>query len=101
VSDNGYMDKLDAKLAARQIGWLADLATRLDSVPAGELRKGDPTLGKQSFTGNIVPSSAKPTEHACGPPAGAKGPARKPLRVNVGRAGARPIRRAAGRAGSR
>jgi hypothetical protein len=67
VSDNGDMDKLDAGLAARQIAWLADLATRVDSVPAAELRQGDPTLGKPSFTGNIAPSSATPTEEACGP----------------------------------
>ncbi len=69
ISENGDMDKLDERLAARQIAWLADLARRIDGVPAAELRQGDPTLGKQSFTGNIVPSSATPTEHACGPAA--------------------------------
>jgi hypothetical protein len=45
VSGNGDLDKLDEKLAARQIAWLADLATRLDAVPAAQLRQGDPTLG--------------------------------------------------------
>jgi hypothetical protein len=45
ISANGDLDKLDERLAARQITWLADLATRLDTVPAAELRKGDPTLG--------------------------------------------------------
>jgi hypothetical protein len=45
VSDNGDLDKLDEKLAARQIAWLADLTRRLDSVSAAELRQGDPTLG--------------------------------------------------------
>ncbi len=45
VSENGDLDKLDEYLAARQIRWLADLATRLDRVPAAQLRQGDPTLG--------------------------------------------------------
>jgi hypothetical protein len=45
VSDDGDLDKLDEKLAARQIAWLADLARRIDAVPAAELRQGDPTLG--------------------------------------------------------
>jgi hypothetical protein len=45
VSPHGDLDKLDEVLAARQIAWLADLATRLDRVPAAELRQGDPTLG--------------------------------------------------------
>ena len=67
VSDTGDMDKLDETLAARQIAWLADLATRLDSVPAADLRQGDPTLGQPSTTGNIEPSSAVPAEQQCGP----------------------------------
>ncbi len=45
ISDNGDMDKLDESLAASQIAFLADLATRLDPIPAAELRQGDPTLG--------------------------------------------------------
>jgi hypothetical protein len=45
VSRKGDIDKLDAELAARQIAWVADLATRLDRIPAAELREGDPTLG--------------------------------------------------------
>src|SRR3954466_12466152 len=45
VSDNGELDKLDEKLAAKQIAWLADLTKRLDKIPAADLRKGDPTLG--------------------------------------------------------
>jgi hypothetical protein len=45
VARNGDIDKLDANLAARQIAWIADLATRLDKLPAAELREGDPTLG--------------------------------------------------------
>jgi hypothetical protein len=45
ISPNGDLDKLDERLAARQIAWLADLAARLDKVPAAELRQGDPTLG--------------------------------------------------------
>jgi hypothetical protein len=46
ISRHSDLDKLDASLAAQQIAWLADLATRLDTVPAAELREGDPTLGK-------------------------------------------------------
>lgn len=45
ISPDGDLDKLDERLAARQIAWLADLTTRLDAVPAAELRQGDPTLG--------------------------------------------------------
>jgi hypothetical protein len=45
VSRKGDIDKLDANLAARQIAWIADLATRLDKIPAAVLREGDPTLG--------------------------------------------------------
>jgi hypothetical protein len=45
ISPDGDLDKLDARLAARQIAWIADLATRIDPVPASTLRQGDPTLG--------------------------------------------------------
>ena len=45
ISPNGDLDKLDPELAARQIAWLADLATKLDPIPAAQLRQGDPTLG--------------------------------------------------------
>jgi hypothetical protein len=45
ISDNGDMDKLDPSLAATQIAFFADLAKRLDPIPAAELREGDPTLG--------------------------------------------------------
>jgi hypothetical protein len=51
ISPNGDLDKLDEALAARQIAWLADLATQLDSVPAAQLRQGDPTLGAGNSTG--------------------------------------------------
>jgi hypothetical protein len=45
ISPNGDLDKLDEDLAARQIAWLADLARKLDPIPAAQLRQGDPTLG--------------------------------------------------------
>jgi hypothetical protein len=45
VAPNGDLDKLDERLAARQIRWLADLTRRLEAVSAEELRQGDPTLG--------------------------------------------------------
>lgn len=67
VSDNSDMDKLDERLAARQLGWLADLATRLETVSAEDLRQGDPTLGAPTSTGNIEPSSATSKALACGP----------------------------------
>lgn len=60
VSDNGDLDKLDERLAARQIAWLADLAARLDGVAAQDLRQGDPTLGVNNGDG---PSTA--TEERC------------------------------------
>jgi len=69
VKDSGDMDKLDAALAARQIAWLADLATRLDPVPAADLRQGDPTLGGPAPKGNVEPSDAQPKPMQCGPTA--------------------------------
>jgi hypothetical protein len=45
ISRNGDLEKLDARLAARQIAWVADLARKLDRIPASTLRQGDPTLG--------------------------------------------------------
>ena len=63
VSANGDMDKLDEALAARQIAWVADLATRLDGVPAAQLRQGDPTLGSGSAGG----SGALPPRQPCTP----------------------------------
>ncbi len=76
VSDNGELDKLDEKLAAKQIAWLADVATRVDKIDAATLRAGDPTLGSPAPTGNVEPSSAKPKTAKCGPAAAAKKPAR-------------------------
>jgi hypothetical protein len=67
VSETSDMDKLDEKLAARQIAWLAEVATRLEAVPAAELRQGDPTLGGPAPKGNIEPSDAKPKAAQCGP----------------------------------
>ncbi|HKP91542.1 MAG TPA: hypothetical protein VJT75_16370 [Thermoleophilaceae bacterium] len=56
VSPNGEMDKLDERLAARQIAWIADLARRFDRVPAADLRKGDSTLGQPgSFPAEEAP----------------------------------------------
>jgi hypothetical protein len=48
ISPTGDLDKLDEHLAARQIAWVADLARKLDAIPAGTLRQGDPTLGAGS-----------------------------------------------------
>jgi hypothetical protein len=62
ISENGDLDKLDEALAARQIAWLADLATELDGVSKAELRQGDPTLGAGNSNG---PSAA--TEQQCTP----------------------------------
>jgi hypothetical protein len=51
ISENGDLDKLDEALASRQIAWLADLASQLDSVPAATLSQGDPTLGQRGGEG--------------------------------------------------
>jgi hypothetical protein len=77
VSDNGELDKLDESLAAKQIAWLAEVATKLDPIAAADLRSGDPTLGSPAPTGNIEPSDAKPKPEKCGPAAAAKKPAHK------------------------
>jgi hypothetical protein len=70
ISDNGEMDKLDERLAAKQIAALADLATSLESVSAKELRAGDPTLGSPAPKGNIEPSDAVAKPVKCGPASG-------------------------------
>jgi hypothetical protein len=68
ISPNGDLDKLDEHLAARQIAWLADLATQLDSVPAAQLRQGDPTLGGPDPIAVVAPSPSKPSKpEVCGP----------------------------------
>jgi hypothetical protein len=46
VTDNGEMDKFDAELASRQIGFYADVVRRLDSADRTALYRGDPTLGQ-------------------------------------------------------
>jgi len=61
VTPNGDMDKLDEKLAARQIAWLADLATQLDGVSAEELRQVDPTLGGPTNPEGAPAASKKAT----------------------------------------
>jgi hypothetical protein len=43
ISSDGDLDKLDERLAAKQIAWVADLATQLDALPAAELRQRDQT----------------------------------------------------------
>jgi hypothetical protein len=58
ISPGGDLDKLDPHLASRQIAWLADLARRLDTVPAAELRRGDPTLGAGASSGPPAPRVA-------------------------------------------
>jgi hypothetical protein len=45
ISPNGDLEKLDERLAARQIAAIASLTERIDPVPASVLRQGDPTLG--------------------------------------------------------
>jgi hypothetical protein len=80
ISDNGELDKLDEKLAAKQIAWLAEIATKLDPVDAAELRAGDPTLGSPAPAGNIEPSSAKPVKAQCGPARPEKTVSKRPKR---------------------
>jgi hypothetical protein len=46
VTDNGEMDKFDAELASRQIGFYADVVRRLDRADRTALHRGDPTLGQ-------------------------------------------------------
>jgi len=45
VTDNGEMDKFDAELASRQIGFYADVVRRLDRADRTAVYRGDPTLG--------------------------------------------------------
>jgi hypothetical protein len=63
INSTGDMEKLDEKLASRQIAWLADIARRLEPISAEELRAGDPTLGSNPPSGDVS------TPHECRPPA--------------------------------
>jgi hypothetical protein len=65
ISKNGEMDKLDERLAAKQIAALADLAKSLEHVSAKELRDGDPLLGAPAPKGNVEPSEAVPKRVRC------------------------------------
>ena len=67
ISPSGEMEKFDPQLMAKQVAWLATTATELDKIDAAALKSGDPTLGSPSSSGNIEPSSAKPTEETCAP----------------------------------
>jgi hypothetical protein len=63
VSKNGEMDKLDAKLAARQTGFYADVIRHLDRADAAELqRTADATLGSAPLPRN---DESRPVQ--CGP----------------------------------
>jgi hypothetical protein len=42
------MDKLDERLAAQQVAWVADMLRRLDTADAAALMTGDPSLGARS-----------------------------------------------------
>jgi hypothetical protein len=67
ISDNGELDKLDERLAARQIAWIAEIARGVDKIDRTALREGDPTLGGPAPQGNIEPSEAKPKQADCRP----------------------------------
>ena len=45
VSEDGEMDKFDARHAARQIAFFGDIVKRLDKKSAADTRGDDPTLG--------------------------------------------------------
>jgi hypothetical protein len=62
VSKNGEMDKLDARLAARQTAFYADVIRGLDRAGADELRRGDPSLGSEP-----LPADDASTPVQCGP----------------------------------
>ena len=62
VSKNGEMDKLDARLAARQTAFYADVIRGFDRAGAEELRRGDPSLGSEP-----LPADDASTPVQCGP----------------------------------
>lgn len=63
ITPSGDMEKLDERLAAKQIAWLADIAKRLDGIGAAELREGDPTLGNSAPEGDVSkPRECRPAE---------------------------------------
>jgi hypothetical protein len=62
VSKNGELDKLDARLAAGQTAFYADVIRGLDRASARELRRGDRTLG-----GHPLPTADPSQPVQCGP----------------------------------
>jgi hypothetical protein len=64
IVPNGDLDKLDEALAAKQIACIAEIAARVDKIPAAELKAGDPTLGYSPPDAN----AEKPPTESCGPP---------------------------------
>jgi hypothetical protein len=62
VSKNGELDKLDAKLAAKQTAFYADVIRHLDGADAAKLRIGAPTLGSKPLP---TDDESKPMQ--CGP----------------------------------
>ena len=59
VTDNGAMDKFDADLASRQIGFYADVVRRLDRADRTALYQGDPTLGQDGGAERTVSTETR------------------------------------------
>jgi hypothetical protein len=66
VSNSGEIEKLNFDLAARQIGFYADMVRAFDAADPKALRGGDPTLG-QPTNAEVTPGGVKSKPVACGP----------------------------------
>jgi hypothetical protein len=66
ISDSGEIEKLNFDLAARQIGFYADMVRAFDVADPKALRAGDPTLGAPT-NAEVTPGGVKSTPVVCGP----------------------------------
>jgi hypothetical protein len=66
ISESGEIEKLDFDLAARQIGFYADMIKAFDAADANALKTGDPLLGKPT-NAQMTPGGVKSRPVASGP----------------------------------
>jgi hypothetical protein len=66
ISKSGEIEKLNFGLAARQIGFYADMVRAFDAADPAALRAGDPTLGAPT-NAEVTPGGLKSHPAICGP----------------------------------
>jgi hypothetical protein len=82
ISKRGEIEKLNFDLAARQIGFYADMVRAFDAADPKALRAGDPTLGAPT-NAEVTPGGLKSTPVMCGPAEPVVAPAANGHRVAI------------------